>query len=168
MVLRGGSGHAPSLSECHSEHLEHAPPLRHLAVADVGPAHALVEAGRVRLGLPLQSPRAALLRFRRDPLEQPAAEPAPDPGRVDPQILEPADLAARDQRRPADRASLLLGDVEQPLAQALRLEVAAERPLLDLGAVVAPVRLRLDRDLAQPLEVGLGSLTDANAERLRP
>jgi hypothetical protein len=101
-------------------------------------------------------------------LEEQPPDAEADPGRLDPEILEPADLAARDQRRPADRASLLLGDVEQPLAQALRLEVAAERPLLDLGAVVAPVRLRLDRDLAQPLEVGLGSLTDANAGRLRP
>jgi hypothetical protein len=107
-------------------------------------------------------------RHDRDVLEQRAAEAAADPGRLDPEILEPADLAARDQRRPSDRPSVRLGDVEQTAAQALGVEVAAARPLLDLRPVVAPVRLRLDGDRAQPLEVGLGSLTDANAARLRP
>jgi hypothetical protein len=101
-------------------------------------------------------------------LEERATEAAADPGRLDPEILEPADLAAQDQRGPADRSSIGLGDVDEAGAQALGLEVAATRPLLDLRPVVPPVRLRLDGDRAQPLEVGLGSLTDANAARLRP
>ena len=128
----------------------------------------LVEALRVRLGLPLQAACAALSRLGRDMLEQRATETAADPGRLDPEVLEPADLPARDQRRPADRPPVRLGDIEQAPAQALGVEVTTTRPLLDLRSVVAPVRLRVDGDRAQPLEVGLGSLTNANAERLRP
>jgi hypothetical protein len=108
----------------------------------------LVEAGCVRLGLPLQPPGTALARLSRDALEQEPAEAEPDPGRLDPQVLKPPDLAARDQRRPADRPPLCLGNEEQALAQALGLEIATEGPLLDPGALVAPVRLRLNRDLA--------------------
>lgn len=147
-VLRGGSGHASSLSERHAQHLEHAAPLRHLAVPHIGTAHAPVEAGRVRLSLPLQPARAAFTRLVGDALEEPAAEALADPRRLDPEVFEPADLAAWDQGGPADGAPIGLGDVEQALAKALGLEVAGERPLLDQGALVAPVRLRVDRDLA--------------------
>ena len=167
-VLRGGSGHASSLSQRHAEHLEHAAPLRDLAVPDVGAAHPPVEPCRVGLGLPFQPACAAFTRLVGDALEEPAAEALADPRGLDPEIFQPADLAAWDQRGPADGAPVRLGDEEQALAKALGLEVAGERPLLDQGAVVTPVSLRVDRDLAQPLEVGLGSLTDANAERLRP
>jgi hypothetical protein len=101
-------------------------------------------------------------------LEQRAPETAADPGGLDPEVLEPADLPARNQRRPADRLPVRFGDEEQAPAQALGVEITTARPFLDLRPVVAPVRLRVDGDRAQPLEVGLGSLTNANAERLRP
>jgi hypothetical protein len=49
-------------------------------------------------------------------LEELPAEALADPGGLDPEILEPTDLAARDQGCPADRAAVLLGDIEQTRA----------------------------------------------------
>src|SRR5439155_23585245 len=98
-------------------------PLRLLAVADVGATQVLVEPGRVRLGLPLQPPRAKLPRLGGDALEQGPAETAADPRRLDPEILEPPDFAARDQPRPADLPALRLRHVEPARAQGLRIEI---------------------------------------------
>src|SRR5262249_26455577 len=97
--------------------------------------------------LPLEPARAELAGPVGSVLEEQPADAAADPGRVDPEVLEPADLAARDQRRPADRGALGLGDEDEPGAQALGFEVAAHRPVLHARPVVTPVRLGLDRDL---------------------
>src|SRR4029453_13135423 len=52
---------------------------------------------------------------------------------------------------------LRLRDVDLERSKPLRLEVAAPPPLLHARPVGAPVRLCLDRDLAQACEVTVGS-----------
>ena len=54
------------------------------------------------LGLPFESPCPELARLSGDVLEERAADAAADPVGLDPEILEPPDQAAGDQRRPAD------------------------------------------------------------------
>ena len=54
-----------------------------------------------------------------DVLEQQTPDAVPDPRGLDPEVFEPADLAARDQRRPANGLAVSLCDVHQPRAQAL-------------------------------------------------
>src|SRR5262245_50606548 len=156
-------------SELDAQHVEHPSPLGDLAVAHIRGAHTLVEPVRVRLGLPLEPPGAELARAADDVLEQESAHSAADPGRIDPEILEPADLAAGDQRGPPDRRAFGLRDVHLPGPHALGVEVTAQRPVLYLPAVVAPVRLGVDRDLAQPRNVTLGSRADHHdAHRATP
>ena len=101
-------------------------------------------------------------------LEERAADAAADPVGLDPEILEPPDQAAGDQRRPADWISPALGYVDAPLPQTLGLEGARIGPFLDPRKLVTPVRLRCDRDLAQSLEFIGPPFTDANRVPLEP
>src|SRR5439155_22884090 len=82
-------------------------------------------------------------------IEERRSDAFPDPVGLDPEILEPAHLALRNERAPPDRPAGALGDEYDQLAEALRREVAAIRPLAHLLGLVSPMALRRDRDLPQ-------------------
>jgi hypothetical protein len=67
----------------------------------------------------------------RKQVKQRCADAFADPPRLDPEIVEPADLALVDERRPADEAAVDLGDVELLLAQPGRREVETLGPVAD-------------------------------------
>src|ERR671930_2178363 len=124
--VRSGS-FACARTDRKAKHLEHSAPFGLIAIADVSGAHPLVKTARVWLGLPFKSLCPEFTRARADVLEEQAPQAATDPAWLDPEILEPADLAARGQGRPTNRLTLGLidSDVDKPPAQALGFEVPA-------------------------------------------
>jgi hypothetical protein len=89
-----------------------ASPNPRLAVAQIAPAHFLVEADRVPLGLPLHSARAELAPALGGVFEEVRADPLADPFRLDPEIVEPANVALQGECRPADGAAVDVRDME--------------------------------------------------------
>src|SRR5918912_588441 len=129
--VRSGS-FACARTERQPKHLEHSALFGLVAVADVSGAHPLIKTARVWLGLPFESLCSEFKRARADVREEQAPQAVTDPAWLDPEILEPADLAARDQGRPANRLTFSLVDsgVDKSLAQALGFELPTSRPLL--------------------------------------
>ena len=121
------------------------------SLSQVTAAHPLVEAEGVGLRLPLHPTRPELLCDTCGMLEETRSNPGADRGRLDPEIVEPTHVSSRDQRRPADDATVHLCHMRRSSRETLGCEVAAGRPVAHDLDVVPPVALRRDRDLAQEL-----------------
>ena len=139
--------------EVDAEDLEDAAPRGRLPIAKVATAHPLIEADRVWLGLPLEPRRAELRRSLARSLEEHLPDPAADPLRLDPEVVEHASGALRHQRRPADRAPVLLGDEDLLRRERRRIELAGGVPAVEERLLVTPVPLRRQRDLTQSRRV---------------
>src|SRR5262249_4110198 len=123
-------------------------------------AHALVEADRVRLCLPLHQRGAELAASPARMREQPGADALAEPVGLDPEIVEDRDaIDGRDERcpgdwRPRNIAYENLMRCEQPV------EVEVRHPRIEELVLVAPVALGAAENLAQ--ERRLAQLTPAD------
>jgi hypothetical protein len=128
-------------------------------------AHLLVEAHRVRLGLPFQASGADLLGALESVPEELRTDTLAEPLGSDAEVFQPQHIVLHEQARLRNRASFRVGDVDLALGQPARGEIPTLGPGAHALSVVAPVRLRRERYRAKLLAFAWVGRSDPHVAR---